>query len=791
MMKKYSLFLILILALSAITTKSYASHYSSGELRYEYIGDSTGVANQYRLYCQIYLPMSSITLHPPLVRLCVESSCGMNDSIMLSQILATGANLAPGSTVGAWRINGFDVCADSAAINNPYWVPRYVAYKYEANVILPACADYTISLTGQCCRDQADNFSEYISFATNLYLETTLNNTLGPNSSPQIITPVGKSFCVAQVGQAPVIYPQTAIDEDGDSLVYSLVNPQYSANPRCGPGLNIPLDSGFTSSNPLPSHTGMTLNQNNGILSFSPSQQGDYVLSLSVKEYRFDTISLQWLNIGSSIRDFIVPVRASCNPQITSGPLLKIDSSKTFLNNLLKTEMDSLKSAYGISILKGSDSLGNGSSMITKLPFYYGYTCFDSVLDLNFTSTINYNSLKTTDFRLIGPDGVPRPIVGIKNLNQTSVISKVQLMLHQPLDLNGNYLLQIRRGSDANTFLNSCGFAVAEFYGALVVVDSCPQPSYNLNSVSVNNNKNTRLQWEVDNDFYNSSLQGTFNSWIIHRRDINDNLMKPIKVIQDPSARIFVDSALPAGSALSNTVYDYSLLLMYNGKRREMTPICSTIKLNAAPSGPAQSKVFLSWNHYNCIDPLSRAYKIYRGTIDTLTNNISWQQLGDMTSHNNLEVNLNSSNPLPAGSYVYKVVAQDQKNNSSQGLSESNWIYFYHAPQASFSGKNGKKLQIPNIITPNGDQINDRFYIELPTNDSYFTKIHLSIYKRNGELLYENKNYQNINNGDSGWNGLNSSGEALSSGVYYYTIEVQTADSTASEYYQGSITIGT
>lgn len=71
-------------------------------------------------------------------------------------------------------------------------------------------------------------------------------------------------------------------------------------------------------------------------------------------------------------------------------------------------------------------------------------------------------------------------------------------------------------------------------------------------------------------------------------------------------------------------------------------------RLTAAPTGPWQSKVFLSWNHYNCIDPLSRAYKIYRGTIDTLTNSISWQQLGDMTSHNNLEVNLNSSNPLPA-----------------------------------------------------------------------------------------------------------------------------------------------
>lgn len=699
-MKKYSLALVFLFALNALSNKLHASHFSTGDIRYEYIGDSTGVANQYRIYCQVYMDdinIPSAFLHPPIVSLCIQSSCGMDDSIVLSPIIATGANLAPGNMSGAWKINGFDLCTDTAANLNPYWVPRYVAYKSAANVILPPCGDYKISLTGLCCHDQADNFSGYINFATNLYLDITLNNTLGPNNSPQIITPVGKSFCVAQVGQAPVIYPQTAIDEDGDSLVYSLVNPQYSANPSCGPGLNIPLDSGFTASNPLPSHTGMTLYQNNGILSFSPSQQGDYVICLSVKEYRFDTISLQWLNIGSSIRDFTVPIRASCNPQVTEGPLLKIDSSITFLNMLLKTEMDSLKSAYGISTLKGSDSLGNGSSMITKLPFYHGYTCFDSILNLNFTSTINYNSLKTTDFRLIGPDGVPRPIVGIKNLNQTSTSSNVQLML------------QIRRGSDANTLLNSCGFAVAEFYGALVVVDSCPQPSYNLSYVSVDNNENIRLQWEVDNDFYNPKLQGTFNSWIIHRRDLNDNLMKPIKIINDPSARIFVDSFPNNGAGPSSASREYALLLKYNGKRKDMTRNYKSIKLNAAPTGPWQSKILLSWNHYNCIATNDRVYKVYRGSIDSVNNNISWQQLGDLSSLNNLEISLNSVNTLPAGSYVYKVEAMNGKNNSSVERSESNWIYFYHNPQINISRKNKNNIQIPNIITPNSNGLNDNF----------------------------------------------------------------------------------
>ncbi len=786
MMKKYSLAFFVLLIIGSLFHNLKASHYTSGEIFYKYIGDSTGVANQYEIFVKLYRTLSGTTMQTNTSQpLCISSSCYQDSTINLALMVPPASRAHPLSTNG-WKLPDFDLCVDTNVA-----VDISVA-KYSGRIILPPCADYKFKLYGQCCRDNLDNLSS--SSNTGLFLQANLNNSQGQNSSPQILSPAGRTFCVTQPGQTDVFYPHAVTEKDGDSLVFSLATPKNlasgSSHFNCGPAINIPYTGSFTANSPLPSFTGTTLNPSHGLLSFSPSLTGDYQVKIDINEFRFDTISLQWLNVGKSTRDFSVYITSNCSPQITGGPKLKTDSAITVLNNLLKTEMDSLKSAYGISILKGSDSLGNGSSMITKLPFYHGYTCFDSLLDLNFTSTINYNSLKTTDFRLIGPDGVPRPIVGIKNLNQTSVSSKVQLMLHQPLDLNGNYLLQIRRGSDANTLLNSCGFAVEEFYGALVVVDSCPQPSYNLSYVSVDNNENIRLEWEVDNDFNDPNLLSTFNSWIIHRRDLNDNLMKPIKVIHDPSTRIFIDSFHNNEPNPSSASREYALLLKYNGKRREMTRNCKSIKLNVAPTGPWQSKVFLSWNHYNCLDPLSRVYKVYRGIVDTITNSISWQQLGDMTSHNNLEVNLNSSNPLPAGSYVYKVVAQDQKNNSTQGLSESNWIYFYHVPPTSFSGKNGKKLQIPNIITPNGDQINDRFYIELPTNVSYFTKINLSIYKRNGELLYENKNYQNINNSDSGWNGVNSSGETLSSGVYYYTIEVKTADSNVSEHYQGSITIG-
>jgi gliding motility-associated-like protein len=61
---------------------------------------------------------------------------------------------------------------------------------------------------------------------------------------------------------------------------------------------------------------------------------------------------------------------------------------------------------------------------------------------------------------------------------------------------------------------------------------------------------------------------------------------------------------------------------------------------------------------------------------------------------------------------------------------------------------------IPNLITPNGDKVNDMFEIVgLPINSE------LRIYNRWGERVYENKNY------DNSWNG-----EPLPDGVYYYDL---------------------
>jgi len=78
---------------------------------------------------------------------------------------------------------------------------------------------------------------------------------------------------------------------------------------------------------------------------------------------------------------------------------------------------------------------------------------------------------------------------------------------------------------------------------------------------------------------------------------------------------------------------------------------------------------------------------------------------------------------------------------------------------------------IPNIFTPNGDGINEVFYIE----SKLFVDAQVKIYNRWGILIYE---WSGIN---GGWNGkINGDGTDANAGVYYYMAELMDSKGTTS-----------
>ena len=73
---------------------------------------------------------------------------------------------------------------------------------------------------------------------------------------------------------------------------------------------------------------------------------------------------------------------------------------------------------------------------------------------------------------------------------------------------------------------------------------------------------------------------------------------------------------------------------------------------------------------------------------------------------------------------------------------------------------NPEEIIIPNIFSPNDDQINDEFKIKGINN-----RFGIEIYNRWGELVFEEKPY--LNN----WNGISFKGTELNEGQYYYFLK--------------------
>ena len=109
---------------------------------------------------------------------------------------------------------------------------------------------------------------------------------------------------------------------------------------------------------------------------------------------------------------------------------------------------------------------------------------------------------------------------------------------------------------------------------------------------------------------------------------------------------------------------------------------------------------------------------------------------------------------------------EDTLNTSPDSVLVAPMSYYYVDGVELIKIEN--KIIIPNIFTPNGDNINDLFYLN-------FLFIKVEIFNRWG-----NKMFESVNN-DSYWDGRTNSGLKAPDGTYYYVI------STKEETYKGFI----
>lgn len=198
--------LIVLYTLSAFFTN--ASHIVGGDIYYDYVGNDT-----YHFYISVYRDCNSTgaAFDNPL-RLGVYNSSGN----LVYQINVP----FPGST-------NVPVVFNNPCVTPPNNICTENAI-YETDIFLPPIAGgYTVTYQ-RCCRGpNITNLTnpDYTGFTLTCKVPGSTNNN-HINSSPRFINYPPLLLC----NNEDLVFDHSAIDPDGDQLVYSLVTPHSGAN---------------------------------------------------------------------------------------------------------------------------------------------------------------------------------------------------------------------------------------------------------------------------------------------------------------------------------------------------------------------------------------------------------------------------------------------------------------------------------------------------------------------------------------------------------------------------------
>ncbi|WP_159467476.1 gliding motility-associated C-terminal domain-containing protein [Dyadobacter sp. 3J3] len=187
----------------------------------------------------------------------------------------------------------------------------------------------------RCCRNGAiTNIKSPGNAGSLFYLEfppIVKNNTSFKNSSPVFPEIVGDYACV----NSPFFFNFGGTDADGDSLAYRLITPLQGYSTKDRPSVQAIGSSsyptltwidGITNANIIPGPKPLTVDTKTGMLSVTAANLGLYVFAVQVDEFR------NGVKIGTLTRDFQLKV-VDCPKMSPPKILFKPKGSSTFYNS--------------------------------------------------------------------------------------------------------------------------------------------------------------------------------------------------------------------------------------------------------------------------------------------------------------------------------------------------------------------------------------------------------------------------------------------------------------------------
>mgnify|MGYP000061567969 CR=1 FL=1 len=305
---------LLSISLLLIHFAARADHILGGQLSYTHI-----TANTYKITLTMYGDCAGGTFyhlknaHPEVNILNKEG--GLFTLILQED----GANRKEVSDVCPSEIN-------NTTCRNPQGtVPGVTRFSYSATAQLPPSATWRILFAGHMDNSgksqtglsmQISNIKYDRTYGFHLYLEATLNNLDGPNSTPSYTYEPTPFYCINQPHQ----YNQGVSDADNDVLRFRLLEP-LTLN-----GTMVEYIAPNSATHPFSTQPGAFFyDSTNGQFSFTPSKTEVALVVNKILEYRNGVM------VGSSMRGMTFFIRNNCN---NSSPYGNIDAS-TVVGGLL------------------------------------------------------------------------------------------------------------------------------------------------------------------------------------------------------------------------------------------------------------------------------------------------------------------------------------------------------------------------------------------------------------------------------------------------------------------------
>jgi gliding motility-associated-like protein len=387
----------------------------------------------------------------------------------------------------------------------------------------------------------------------------------------------------------------------------------------------------------------------------------------------------------------------------------------------------------------------------------------DTTFKVELNSLIACNSIARdgSEFRLYDPNG---DLVQIQSARPDTCISdgrtrNIWLRLTKGFEKNGTYHLVSRKGTDNNTFGNRCDLYMYEFDTLKIKVSGCPdyRAPLLLENVTLDtlNENAVILNWTIDPNA--DTLQRSwFNGYNLYRYRPGENPMRfSNRFWIEPNVdtlthRDVYAPVLPRDESLS---YNLNLNLI-NGFTNLRSKTVSTIRLvNNPPTTDEDTTMQLQWNDYLGWDTARYNLEV----LDLKRPEFGWVLRDSMIA----DTVWTLRKPLKRGSYKLRLYTM---RPDAVFRSYSNVLEF---------GVPFKEVVVPNVITPNGDDINDKVrikYLYLYPGSAF------TIFNRWGQTVYHSDDYQND------WDA-----PGLESGNYYYLLKVRDDDNIVS--YSGTIRV--